>query len=169
MLIQVIQQPLSSNIVQVLIVALGGGTIGVIAASFIQWARFRRKDKSETELVESQSQKTDAEAMKIKAEAVEIKAKAEATVADAALKLAQRLSEECDMSRKQLERTQNDLDKTAQQLRTVTTQLHFVQAELDDERHRNNVIMAELKALKEELDSFKKKYIKREDDGFPSI
>jgi hypothetical protein len=142
---------LETNLTQWIFGVLGGGTVGVVITSLIQWIRYRKRDKSV-------SAKTDAESDKLKAEAAEIKAKADVTVADAALKLAQRLSDECESTRKQLENAQHELDNTVQTLNRVTTQLHFVQEELNSERAKNAQIQERTNKVVQELEALKQEY-----------
>lgn len=130
--------------VQVIITLLGGGTLGVVATSIIQWARFRKKDTSDKVRI-------DAETEKLRAEAGEIKARAEVTVADAALKLAEKISEECEGTRRELERTQVELGKTITKLNETTAELRTLQRDLELERKRSAENSAEIDRLRGEL------------------
>ena len=130
--------------VEVVITLLGGGTIGVVATSVIQWARFRKLDTSD-------KFRTDAETEKLRAEAGEIKARAEVTVADAALKLAEKISEECEGTRKELERTQTELGKTITKLNETTAELRVLQRDLELERLKSADNTSEIERLRAEL------------------
>src|SRR6187455_2390097 len=90
--------------IQVTGLLLGGGTVGVVAAAIIQWARFRKKDSSETG-------KVYAETEKIKMEALQIKAQAEVSISEAALKLVQRITEECDEIKKNVHKLEEQLER----------------------------------------------------------
>lgn len=115
-----------SGIIQVGGLVLGGGTIGVIATSLIQWRRLRKKDFSETK-------KIDAETEKLKMEALQVKAQAEVTISEAALKLVQRITEECDEIRKNVDRLEE--------------QLMLINAELKSERDKNIQLLNEIAIL----------------------
>ena len=136
--------------VSTITMVLGGGTLGVLLTSIVQWLRFRKKDTSEQERV-------DAETEKLKAEAIEIKAKADVTVAEAALKLAQRISEDCEATRQELENTQVQLNTTIRKLNEVTDQLKAVQQDLLNERTRAQDNHQEIEKLRTELNKLNKK------------
>lgn len=106
-----------------------------IAAAFITFVRFRKKDRADIT-------KTDAETEKIKAEATEIKAKAEVSIASESLKLAKALSDQCEITKKELEQTQEQLDKANEILR--------------DLREKNYSCMSEVNRLRVEIERYQR-------------
>lgn len=108
-------------------VVLGGGALGAIVTTLIQWVRFKKKDTSET-------RKVEAETEKLKMEALQVKAQAEVTISEAALKLVQRITEECDEIRKNVDKLEE--------------QLGLINEELKAERDKNLRLLSEITELR---------------------